>query len=155
MALKLYVDPGIQHCGMAVFDGPDLTWAGLVSRPKSAHRLSGPALGPVAGHSYVVGAVEMMRIRPEARRKGNQNDLVDVAFVAGSIGPRLGVFLQPVWPETWKGQVPKKIMVGRVVDKLTATEMGYIDWPSGGGPTGGLNHNVADAIGIGLWDQSR
>lgn len=157
-AVNAYVDPGVRYAGLALFDPEDggLVWAGLLRRDKGGHRLEGflDDLTPIkAGYLVVGGAVEHMRIRPETQRKGDQNDLVDVAFVAGSIGPALGTFLNPVTPETWKGQVPKEIMVRRVMAKLSPAEHLAISWPSKGKePWEGLNHNVADAVGIGAWD---
>lgn len=155
---RVYVDPGVKGCGLALFEGQNLVWACYVSRTRRPkHRLAGPdrndLIDLTTGFEIDGGLVEHMRIRPEALRKGDQNDLVDVAFIAGGLAFLWG--LHPVKPETWKGQVPKGIMVNRIMCRLTEDEAESVTWPSKGSPSKGLNHNVADAVGIGLWDNRR
>ena len=82
--------------------------------------------------------VELPRIYPHDRTK-NPNDLIDLAAVAGAcsaLGP-----LEFVHPATWKGQVPKEICHARMKDKLSGKERVLLV----------NDHNVLDAVGIGLW----
>lgn len=53
-----------------------------------------------------------------------------------------------VSPHDWKGSVPKKINVGRVLSRLSPAELeiyGKVKCAAG------KRHNVADAIGLGKW----
>lgn len=50
--------------------------------------------------------------------------------------------IEPVRPLEWKGQVPKRIMNKRVLDRLDPDELKYIEDQD--------NDNILDAVGIGL-----
>lgn len=93
--------------------------------------------------------VEIPRIYPNGKGKGNPNDLISVTWIAG----RLSAFcLSPirVFPHDWKGQTPPEILERRILDLLSPEELRNIkSCPAG------LMHNVTDAIGIGLWHLGR
>ena len=97
-------------------------------------------LGPLKDLHPVNVVVELPRVRPRERSK-RPNDLIDLAAVAGAcaaLGP-----LEFVHPETWKGQTPKGISQARSRQALSAAELAVMD--------GVADHNVWDAVGIGIW----
>ena len=50
--------------------------------------------------------------------------------------------IEPIRPQDWKGQVPKSIMVARILSKLAPNELARVADPK--------NDNIVDAVGIGL-----
>lgn len=80
--------------------------------------------------------------------KGDPNDLVDLALMGGALSGilhgkcRATLFYLPC---EWKGQVVKAAMNARIKKRLSEDEQRRIDWPAKS-----LQHNVWDAIGIGL-----
>lgn len=50
--------------------------------------------------------------------------------------------IEPIRPQDWKGQVPKKIMTQRILIRLNPEESAVIENPK--------NDNIVDAVGIGL-----
>ncbi|UCC71347.1 MAG: hypothetical protein JSV86_13245 [Gemmatimonadota bacterium] len=64
---------------------------------------------------------------------------------------------EKVAPEAWKGQVPKKVHHGRILDRLSLSELECVKPYRGGfGKRGVVGDHpnlkeVMDAVGIGLW----
>jgi hypothetical protein len=79
------------------------------------------------------------------RSVGDPNDIRDLAY---SVGKYSTIFTNTrlVEPREWKGQVPKKIHNARVLAAMTGEEKARMTYK---------NHNVIDAIGIGLWFMRR
>jgi len=96
--------------------------------------------------------VELPRIYSVRHWKGDPNDLLDVAAVAGAAAtlgePRF------VTPQQWKGRVPKPIHHKRIRAVLSADELAVFVTAEDAIPKS-LAHNVLDAIGIGLWAKGR
>lgn len=90
--------------------------------------------------------IELPRVYPGARQKGDQNDLIELASVVGAISAY--VFARDrkaVYPYEWKQQVPKDIHHARALARLTAQEKARIV------PCAkSLAHNVYDGIAMGL-----
>lgn len=86
-----------------------------------------------------------MVIYPQS--KGDPNDLLRVAEVSGALA---WDFTNVYWYEArkWKGQVPKAVMGKRILKCLTEEELKVL------GPLA-KNHNVLDAVGIGLYHLGR
>jgi len=80
----------------------------------------------------------------------NPNDIIKLASACGaytSILQRKGFDVEWVKPKEWKGTVPKNIMLNRIVAKIHEDEYNNIIKPK--------DHNVIDAIGVGLWKIKR
>lgn len=94
--------------------------------------------------------IEKPRVYRERQWKGDPNDLIDVALVAGAAGT-LGRFHKFVHPDVWKGSVPKHIHTKRVLARLDRNELELVQAirPKS------LQHNAIDAVGIGLWTLGR
>jgi hypothetical protein len=96
--------------------------------------------------------LEVPRVYPVS--KGDPNDLITLAMIAGEIRHRYrvqGIEVREVWPRTWKGNVPKDVHHKRVLKCLSAAELVVIPKR----PRGGDDHNCLDAIGLGLWALER
>src|SRR3990172_12772115 len=58
-----------------------------------------------------------------------------------------GAKVETTKPQPWKGQLSKEITRQRVIKKLSEVEASRVELPS----AAGLEHNVIDGVGIGLW----
>lgn len=143
------VDPGLRACGVAYWTPSGL----LVSAKLIESDYEGPKLETAVWR--MVNAVnfddafasaklvaEIPQVYRGSRLKGDPNDLISLALVVGGIS---GNALKYYRPREWKGQVPKNVMISRIKSKLTREELKNVRLPNKS-----LQHNVWDAIGIGL-----
>lgn len=142
------VDPGTRESGVALWDAVSgrLTHAFLIK-----------AGGWIAMASAVKEAIpacdrlviEIPQIYVRSRSKGDPNDLIKLAACAGAIVGRLpsGVEILCARPADWKGQTPKEVTRSRCLTALSPDEIRSVRLPS----AKGLQHNVWDAVGLGLW----
>lgn len=161
------VDPGIRGCGVAIFSSsaPRLDWAGYVRNPMESgdnldrSRSMARAVvmeenelirAGIVGCSPIALVVEWPRIYMPGKSKGNNADLLYLTCVAGALAAWHGEQVRAVHPDAWKGQVPKTVMAGRIRMRLQPDEVARIR-PC----AASLEHNVLDAIGIGLWAVGR
>lgn len=80
----------------------------------------------------------------------NPNDIVKLASACGAYTSLLQTFgFSVVWvrPSEWKGTVPKEIMTKRIFAKIKESEYTKVKKLK--------DHNVIDAIGVGLWHLNR
>lgn len=145
------VDPGLRGCGVAVFADGVLLSAQYVANPAKG---DGPKAWLQMGLQVfrAVGAfvkagfrmvVEVPRVYPVS--KGDPNDLIQIAGVAGAVvGQLTPDTAQFTYPSDWKGQVPKEICQRRITALLSKTELDSVQ------SVGYKDHNTYDAIGIGL-----
>jgi hypothetical protein len=80
----------------------------------------------------------------------NPNDIVKLASACGAytaILQELGFAVSWIAPSEWKGTVPKDVMFKRILAKVPPDDYTQIRKPK--------DHNVIDAVGIGLWHLSR
>lgn len=167
--ITIAIDPGVQHCGVAVIrggEGRTLKWAGLVRHERQAeHSLAwarrlADSVRLAVRTRFAIGTpslwrlvVEVPRIYPAARQKGDQNDLIAVAGVAYACAGAFGFIpfenVQQVYPRDWKGTIDADTTIARVKERLGAGDAVPDECPKS------LEHNVYDAIGIGLWSVGR
>lgn len=97
--------------------------------------------------------IEVPRIYPGSNsKKGDLNDLIDLALAAGRIaGMNDSATVEMIYPADWKRQVPKEQMVERIKGFLTPEEFKRVELPT----AKGKQHNVWDAVGIGLFAVGR
>lgn len=142
--LLVTLDPG-QQAGLAVFKGPSLVWCGLNELP------------PYGGWCYGI-FWEKPQINGQTEGK-DPNAIVTEAVTAGRWLDRLPrqlgaacAFERSVFPVQWKASVPKKIHNARVLAKLAPEELAILKalkLPVS------KEHNVIDAIGLGLFALGR
>jgi len=154
------IDPG-RRSGFAVFDSSGvLVGAGVLS---DAAILARPPC-PVSG----VAVIEMPVVYPT--RNADPNDLIDLAILVGDLRGyyrRQGFEVRLVKPRTWKGAVPKAIHNERTLRALTPEERALLPlrprpWgspraplTSPASPASLHDHNMLDAVGLGLWQLKR
>lgn len=156
------VDPGLNACGVAIFSGETgrLEHAALVENLRIAcdlpTRWEGMALAvgqwlspqsarPTVNRTLVV---EMPKIYSAAKSKGDPNDIVNLAGVVAAVttltpcsGRRL------LFPRDWKGTIDPDDLIDRwIKPRLSPIEHTKVSLPT----AESLQHNVWDAIGIGL-----
>lgn len=96
--------------------------------------------------------IEAPKIYPERLQKGDPQDIIDLAKVVGAFHfaydncPGTNR-VHDVQPYVWKGSIDKKVTERRVKKRLTERELECVELPS----ADSLDHNVWDAIGIGLY----
>jgi hypothetical protein len=139
----LAIDPGRQ-AGWALFKSRKLAGAGVWQSnivPKGKGLLD-------------LVVVEAPRWYPREHRI-DVNDLLDLSIAVGKIEGMMeerGVPVEIVYPRTWKGSVPKEIHNRRVLAALTPQELGLLPKRP---RARDFDHNVIDAVGIGLWKLGR
>lgn len=141
------IDPGATS-GWAQFTAGKLSAAGIFrdyEYPAVWHR----------GYEQTL-VLEIPRIYPH-RSKGDPNDIVQLALTVGEIRGHyrpLVTHLSETYPATWKGQVPKEIHHARVLKVLADDEKKLLDAErrkvTKTNPHG-YDHNMLDAVGLGLW----
>lgn len=89
------------------------------------------------------------------RDKVRPNDLITLAILVGEVkgvAESLGFEVELVTPRVWKGTVPKKIHNRRVLLELIPEELKLLPRRS---RAKDYDHNMLDAIGLGLWKLGR
>jgi hypothetical protein len=141
------IDPGVLNLGWALFEHGRLSRCGLSQASSPVEHAGNIA----ALYRPDVVVLEKMTVRDIP----NALDLLNVtetgAFVAGSLLP---AFLYSATPSRWKGNVPKLIHHARLARVLTEGEhaVAFADVEP---IRASLQHNVWDAIGLGLWGLGR
>jgi hypothetical protein len=163
----LAIDPGKWKAGAALFsDEGTLLSAKLLSSRSKNPAQAAKEIGDEAAW-FCMGQVdtvccEMPNIRKRSRQKGDPNDLLYLTLINGAVFTAVEAESRDLVPvNDWKGSIDKEVMAGRITGrwpegfeplvampaKLSVTELRLLgDEP---------NHNVLDAVGIGLWKLKR
>ncbi len=150
------IDPGLNACGVAVWDKDDLVWAGLVQACPATNAMKWKSMAEAVwfcldGFDLIDDVIlELPQVYRAPMQKGDQNDLVQLAAVVGAIAYNA----KQAWyflPRQWKKQVPKAIMVERIKKCLGPSELANVLLPK----QKSLAHNIFDSIGLGLWRLGR
>lgn len=161
----LMIDPSLSATGMAIFDpatvGHRLSLAQLVRGPARidalADRCAAVVYGIVAFTPGVVSHVIIERPRVHVATHGSKadpDDLIKLAVLCGAIAQAFvtrGATVRFIKPDSWKKQMTKEVTTARAVARLGDDEMARVQLPS----AQSLQHNVWDAVGIGLWAVGR
>lgn len=157
--ITVAIDPGLACTGWSWWDGGKFRGGGIVRGERGigavemGRRVAAVVLEAVRPMAIDTVVYERMAVYKFTSQKGDQNDLILLAEVAGAACGALGAAVnEPVTARSWKGQVPKDIMHARCLGKLTPQEAAAVD---GVVTPGGLRHNFLDAVGIGLWKAGR
>lgn len=161
--MLLTIDPGKHHNGCALWEDGEMVRAWL-DGPLIDTQLPNGVITEIAIEIPVVYSRLKTALQDGGRSVGGKgkkkpvdpNDLVDLAFFGGiNLGRMLafhpGASSKRYKPAEWKGQVPKAVMNRRVVRRLTDEEHSRIERPG----ALSLEHNILDAVGIGLYHLKR
>jgi hypothetical protein len=141
----LCLDPGSKKAGVALFEMTGRLTAAWLATGNSWKNTADAVLDgmPVSAVNVSQVVVEKMQIYDHTP-PAQANACIDLSLMAGRVG---GLFRHAkpfeYLPKTWKGSVPKKIMVERIRNKITAGETARVK--------GKQYHDVWDAVGIGLY----
>jgi hypothetical protein len=135
------IDPG-KNSGVATFLNGNLSFCHL---QREIVPLNLPCLSCVV--------CELPYIYPGGRGKGDGNDLIQVARIAGRLTALVSEDrLSFIYPRSWKGNVPDSVIFRRISSRLTPEERvllpGLDKFLSS--KFTGLLGNMLDAVGIGL-----
>lgn len=134
------IDPGVHFCGISHFYQGKLEYAAYLPTDDMFSFICDQL--PVA-YRYLI---ECPRIYPQARQKGDQNDLINLARVVGGLERWCEGKVEIIYPREWKGTVDADVMVKRIQERLSPEEKAKAVLPS----AKSKHHNVWDAVGIGL-----
>jgi hypothetical protein len=165
MSSLLAVDPGIDRCGLAVFESGKLVWAGHEGQVQKS------SVDPLTRAVDTARAVRLaLRMNdfelenfdevvlewPQIRMPGKSTtpgaDILLLAAVDGAIASMTQGRLRAVHPSDWKGQMKNEVVVARVSGRLATDprELAALD-DAYKRVAASLRHNVTDACGIALW----
>ena len=176
----LAVDPGLRVCGCALFDDSDrLVKAWVASRPRAEGYDRDGAAWAETAHTVLEEVdcqidrlvIEMMQVR----RKRGADDLLQLVgiagYIAGALDPPEFELVRPADHTTartsrrgWKGSVKKFVDHPRILNALSVVEQEAVPFDVGEycaecrrrkDIPPGIDHNMVDAIGIGLWATGR
>lgn len=147
------IDPGRRCSGWAIFSGARLIKTGGVTDVTLPEAFA-MFLDLFDRYSPDDGIIEIPQVYQQKFWKGDPNDLIEVALYAGVAIAALSrhARFKMVRPHDWKGTVPKDIDNKHTLSKLTAEETAVF---KGSGVKKKLEHNLIDAIGLGLWKLGR
>ncbi len=160
MKTTMGVDPG-KDTGWAVFVDGILYAAGLsfgpfdeIAEDVALEMRRVLRLRATRGIGPIESVIEVPQVYPQRRWKGDPNDLIGVALIAGAVGHALADSgnVEFVKPHEWKGNAPKKVGVGQTLGCLTDDERRILD---DSGVINSKKHNMIDAVGLGLWKLGR
>ena len=147
----LTVDPG-EHTGWALFDPSKLVACGV----------SSPLLENLHWCSGVPGRVDAILFEVPVVYPHSKARPEDVATLSLRAGVAVGIAISKyphalvgsVEPRKWKGTINGDVMGRRILDRLSGDDRRAYE--EGIKPIAeGLQHNVLDAVGIGLFAQGR
>ncbi len=158
--ITIGLDPGARGCGLSYFgDDKTLIAARYVRNPVSAGKgVASCVAMAIALHNDALETepaaciqvvVEWPQIYTAAHSKGNPNDLPHLAAIGAAFCALLEVDLDvqmtQYLPHEWKGSIDGDECTRRIQERLSPDELKRVELV---GKT--LDHNIFDAVGIGL-----
>ncbi len=143
---------------VSIDPGVNTGWARFVHGALSTCGLGVPPIGGPGFPSATDVVIEKPQIYVGRKQKVDPNDLITLAILVGKYAERAkDSRVELVLPSKWKGQVPKPkrgepyIMEVRVMAVLTDEERERVERVARRPRAQGLNDNIVDAVGVGLW----
>ena len=152
--MLISIDPGVHHCGVALWEDGELVYAWLAGSKKAKKgstwrdTVRAVELGVLEVVPQLDYVTELAIEKPNANhrnKKGDPQNIVNLAFVAGAVSAAFADSLESsveYLPSDWKKTVPKPVMKKRIEKRLRGDEPSRIAKRA--------THDVFDAIGIGL-----
>lgn len=157
--LLVCFDPG-QTVGVSVWIKQKLVFCGYGKIDKYLDQkniLNNVYSGDLAGGTLIVERPMSYSLKGK-RMLVNPNDLLQTDFRAGLLSGYylgMGMDLEEIRPPSlWKGQVPDDVILERVLEKTSDKERELIG-EAKSARAKKLDHNMVDAIGMGLWRLNR
>lgn len=155
MNCLISMDPGLRDCWLSSWHENRLIATYKVSNPVGKAR--GPeawlSMGQAVANNiqlftYARKAhfvTEIPQVYNAGKQKGDQDDITQLSGIVGAVVMALNpASVSHYYPREWKGQLPKETCGDRVLLTLSESERMNV------GKYGALQHNILDAIGIGL-----
>lgn len=148
------VDPGKVGLGWAYFENSYLLKAGIIENVLELQKLNYTFVELLSCCRPTVCVIEVPQVYQQRSWKGDPNDLIDVAVIAGVVAAAASAFGEPqlIRPHAWKGNRPKAVDIEYTLSLLSDDERVIVE---GCGALKSKLHNVIDAVGIGLWKLER
>lgn len=153
----LTIDPGYRYVAVAEFSNRELKFGDMLESSACSEWSKISIQPPDFSYfrNYINSKVwEQKRAIIEypiiLKSTPNTEDILKLTAACGAYTAILqSEGFKVVWvrPRQWKGTVPKEIMLKRIVDRLAESEYSVI--------ANTANHNILDAVGIGLWQLKR
>ena len=134
---------------LAIDPGKDLGWATW----DGTGRMLACGLGEVRWVGIGLALIERPQVYRAAQSKGDPNDLITLAIQVGELTRELkngGAKVEHVLPREWKGTIDPDVMSRRIVRDVPIADVATVTAGLRNVPTK-KQHNVIDAIGLGLW----
>ena len=145
MGRLVSIDPGVRFLGWAFFHNKRLMDCGLLKAKGLDDMLERCRQFESYDVDHVV--IEKPQVYIQRKMKGDANDLITIALVAGYVGAFFK-HVNFVKPRDWKGTVDKEVMCKRVVSRwMNEREreiLARLQIPKS------YVNNTVDAIGVGL-----
>lgn len=145
------MDPGLRDCWLGFFKDGLLTHTYRVRSPEKKARgpeawlAMGQAMSELNPFPYIHLVTEIPQVYTFGKQKGDQDDITNLSGIVGAVTMALNPkSVSHYYPREWKGQLPKEPCNQMVLDRLGEEEKKAV------GNYGALQHNILDAIGIGL-----
>jgi hypothetical protein len=159
--ILITIDPG-NTTGVAIFIKKQLSGAAYLEGNAFAQAQELMKICNVFSGNKVEfekAVIEIPRVYSQKQWKGDPNDLIKVAMLAGFFGEVLSFYyakphdqIEFIHPSTWKGQRPKDLDNQLTMGLLQGSELAVmhkVKLPKS------RMHNVIDAVGIGLYTVQR
>lgn len=146
----LAIDPGVACIGWASWGRSEGFMCGIERPDSLADAIEWARIIVSSRDIRVSGvlAVEVPRIYPASRQKGDPNDLVNLALVAGAALCTVPQYRTVrVYPRDWKGTIPKAKHHARLRETLRPEQLAAVDKVV----PAHLRHNAMDAMGLLAW----
>lgn len=152
MTHVLAIDPGLRATGYAFFRGGNLASCGLIRCKLTERADIAAAIGRELALQFLrpldAIIIEVPQVYQSRLMKGDPNDLVSIALVAGAALQVPAKVRRAVSPHQWKGNTPKDVTCRRLLMALNEQERDIL---ADAAVPSSLRHNILDAIGIGKW----
>lgn len=144
-------DPGKHHVGEAWFQDGELIACSLLRETDKGEGILEDLPTTIDADEAMI---EIPQVYQQRSWKGDPNDLIQIALVAGALAHAVAPFgfVSFVRPHAWKGNAKKEAIEGWIRARLSPAESAVLaacDVPAS------LKHNVIDAVGIGMWALGR
>lgn len=149
------IDPGAKSIAVAIMEADGTLVSAWYSKGDSVNIVR---RGSVMYDTFTTADLVVIEV-PQIyqRSKGDPNDLIDVARMAGAMEyvarnrpDGRPARIEAVRPFQWKGNLPKEVHHKRILAELSKDSLGVLEGSFKTIPKS-LRHNVMDAVGLAMY----